>query len=360
MSQSARPMAQVLPKDAEWLRTRAVAFDPDTNTVTTEDGTTVEYEYAVLAMGIQVNYGAVKGLKEALDTMPGVCTNYDAKYVDKTFKAIKNFRSGNAVFTFPKPPIKCPGAPQKIAYIAEKQFTKDGKRDQAKIMYYSTLPVIFGVKKYADALWEVVGRRNIEVNLNRHLTEVDIDRREAVFANLQDPSAPDERVPFEMLHVSPSFKPPDCLQGTPLVDTTGFVDVNGKTLQHVKYKNVFALGDCSNVATSKTAAAVAAQLGILRRNLTAVMDGKDEMDGQYDGYTSCPLVTGPGECILAEFDNSVPPRPMETFPFNQGKPRWSMYQAKANIMPHVYWQMLQGRWEGPGAFRRTFQLGRNA
>ena len=59
-------------------------------------------------------------------------------------------------------------------------------------MYYSTLPVIFGVKKYADALWEVVGRRNIEINLNRHLTEVDIDRREAVFANLQDPSAPDE------------------------------------------------------------------------------------------------------------------------------------------------------------------------
>ena len=53
MSQSAKQMAQVLPKDAEWLRTRAVAFDPDANTVTTEDGTTVEYEYAVLAMGIQ-------------------------------------------------------------------------------------------------------------------------------------------------------------------------------------------------------------------------------------------------------------------------------------------------------------------
>lgn len=73
------------------------------------------------------------------------------------------------------------------------------------------------------------------------------------------------------------------------------------------------------MATSKTAAAVAAQLGVLRRNLTAVMDGgKEDMAwAQYDGYTSCPLVTGPGECILAEFDNSVPPQPMETFPFNQ-------------------------------------------
>ena len=55
MSQSGRPMGQVLPSGAEWMRTRAVAFDPDANTVTTQDGTTVHYEYAVLAMGIQVH-----------------------------------------------------------------------------------------------------------------------------------------------------------------------------------------------------------------------------------------------------------------------------------------------------------------
>ena len=58
LSQSGRPMASVLPKEAEWLKTKAVTFDPDKNTVTTEDGTKVQYEYAVIAMGIQVSFKA--------------------------------------------------------------------------------------------------------------------------------------------------------------------------------------------------------------------------------------------------------------------------------------------------------------
>ena len=81
-----------------------------------------------------------------------------------------------------------------------------------------------------------------------------------------------QRVPFELLHVSPPFQAPPVLKESSLVDESGFVTVNGKTLQHVKYKNIFALGDCTNVATSKTAAAVAVQLGVLKKNLTAVME----------------------------------------------------------------------------------------
>ncbi len=59
---------------------------------------------------------------------------------------------------------------------------------------------------------------------------------------------------------------------------------------------------------------------------------------QYDGYTSCPLITGKGKCILAEFgyDGAI----LETFPFDQSKERWSMYHLKADIMPQLYWKAL--------------------
>ena len=43
------------------------------------------------------------------------------------------------------------------------------------------------------------------------------------------------------------------------------------------------------------------------------------LPGGYDGYTSCPLVTGTKSCILAEFDFQAPPQPLETFPVNQGR-----------------------------------------
>ena len=74
------------------------------------------------------------------------------------------------MFTFPASPIKCAGAPQKIMYLAEEAWRKRGVK--ADIQYRSSLAVIFGVKKYADALWEVCKERNINVNLRQHLIEV--------------------------------------------------------------------------------------------------------------------------------------------------------------------------------------------
>ena len=85
------------------------------------------------------------------------------------------------------------------------------KRESSKVIYHTALPVIFGVKKYADALWKVVEERGIEVNNRSNLVEVKPDSREAVFENLDDPSKR-ETVPYEMLHVSPPMGSPDVLK----------------------------------------------------------------------------------------------------------------------------------------------------
>ena len=68
--------------------------------------------------------------------------------------------------------------------------------------------------------------------------------------------------------------PVDFIKSSSLVDAVGFVDVNKGTLQHAKYKNVFALGDCSNLPTSKTAAAVAAQSEVVRNNIRSLIKGE--------------------------------------------------------------------------------------
>ena len=55
-----------------------------------------------------------------------VCSNYSSVFVKKTFPAIQEVAKagGNAIFTFPMPPIKCPGAPQKIAYMTDDYLRK--------------------------------------------------------------------------------------------------------------------------------------------------------------------------------------------------------------------------------------------
>merc|ERR1712110_692803 len=102
LEQSRMSMKDVLPSKAKWLKDSVTSFDPASNKL-------------VIATGLQLRYDKIKGLPEAFDT-PGVGSNYSSKYVEKTKKAIDEFKGGRAVFTFPASPIKCAGAPMKIMY----------------------------------------------------------------------------------------------------------------------------------------------------------------------------------------------------------------------------------------------------
>ncbi|XP_077991049.1 LOW QUALITY PROTEIN: sulfide:quinone oxidoreductase, mitochondrial-like [Glandiceps talaboti] len=299
---------------------------------------------------------AVAGLVDALDTDFGVCSNYSYKYVQKKFPAIQNFNEGNAIFTFPTNPIKCAGAPQKIMYLAKDYFRKHGKRDNANVMFNTAGGVIFAVKKYAKSLLEIVQTRNINVNYQHNLVEVNAEKREAVFEKLNTEDKERVSFPYEMLHVCPPMEPPRVLQSSTLSDSTGFMDVVKETCQHKQYPNVFGIGDCTNIPISRTAAAVAGQCGVLDQSLKAVMKGKSPKP-QYDGYTSCPLITGYGKLILAEFDFNG--EPLETFPLiDQGKESRLVYHLKQDVMPTLYWQALvKGLWNGPGIRRKVMHFG---
>lgn len=355
LEQSFKPMAEVLPKNINWIKSEAVEFDPKNNTVKTANGTNIKYDVLLLATGLQLNYDKIPGLVEALSIPNGkVCSNYSPKYVDRTYACLQNIQEGNAIFTFPASPVKCPGAPQKIVYIAEHYFRKLNKRNKITITYNTSLPVIFGVKHYADALWKVVKKRDIKVNLKRNLIEVRPNEDIAVFQNLDKPEEVFEEK-YSLLHVTPPMStPPVLAQCKELVNETGFVDVDKSTLQHLRYKNVFAIGDCSASPNSKTAASAAAQSPVVYHNMRAVLKGK-ELKSSYDGYASCPLVTGYHSCILAEFDYDL--KPLETFPIAQNKERYSMFFLKKALMPTLYWKvMLTGYWNGPALMRKALSI----
>ncbi|XP_013783340.1 sulfide:quinone oxidoreductase, mitochondrial-like, partial [Limulus polyphemus] len=316
----------------------------------------ISYEYMIVAMGIKLDFYKIKGLPTAFET-PGVCSNYSPHTVTKTTQAMKDFKEGNAVFTLPNTPIKCAGAPQKAMYLTDAYMREAGKRGKANFIYNTPLNVMFSAPKYADRLLKVAKNRDVTVNFQHNLIEVDSLRKEATFEKVASDKEPPKTVtyPYEMLHVTPPMSTPEELQSSPLVDSTGYLDVNKNTLQHVKYSNIFGIGDCTNVPTSKTAAAIAGQCGILRKNLKAAMLGQ-HLPGQYDGYTSCPLVTGYNKCIMAEFDFDM--KPLETFPIDQGKERRTMWHMKKDLMPQLYWHLLlKGWWEGPWLFKKLFHLG---
>lgn len=332
-----RPMKSVMPPKAKWIKERCASFQPEENQITLANGDKLTYDFLIVAAGIQLDWDHVKGLKEALGKN-GVCSNYSYETAPYTFECIKNLKQGKAIFHNPHTPVKCGGAPHKIMYLAADYFRKHGVLDKIDIQYWSGAARLFAVPKYEKTLLEVVKRGNIKLNFMQKLEEIDAKNKRARFVGIGENNKGQETwVEYDIIHVTPPQSAPDFIKTSPLANAGGWVDVNSNTLQHNKYKNVFSLGDNSSLPTSKTGAAIRKQAPILVANLMSAMEGKP-LIASYNGYTSCPLVTGYGKLVLAEFDYNQ--QPQETFPFDQSKERWSMYQLKKRVLPWLYWNKI--------------------
>jgi sulfide:quinone oxidoreductase len=254
-------------------------------------------------------------------------------------RSIKNFKGGTAIFTMPSGAVKCGGAPQKIMYLADETFRKNGVRKGSTVMFTSTLPNIFAVERYRKTLEEVIKRKEIVCHFREELIEVEGEQHEAVFKHL-DTGDVTSLVKFDMLHVTPPMGPPSFLATSALADKDGWVDVDKATLQHKRFANVFAIGDCSNLPNVKDRCCHSKAGSRAGWKLISAMNGQT-LSGKYDGYTSCPLVTGYGKLVMAEFDYDK--KPEETFPIDQSKERWSMWLVKRYLLPQLYWHgMLKG------------------
>ncbi len=346
--ESERLEADVIPDGATWIQDAATSFDPENDAVATGGSGTLTYDYLVVCPGIQINWQAIPGLAESLGRN-GVCSNYSYDHVDHTWETAQRIagKAGpvRALFTQPTGAVKCGGAPQKVMYLTADHLRRSGKLADAEVEFFSPGQVIFGVTKFAETLKKVVARYGIKTNFGHELIEVRGEEQEAVFRVVGDDGESTERVvPFDMLHATPPMSAPDFLARSPLANQDGWVDVDKHTLQHVRYPNVFGLGDAGSTPNAKTGAAIRKQAPTVTRNLLTVRAGMG-LNGnaeRYNGYASCPLVTGYGRLVLAEFDYDNNPDP--SFPFDTAQERYSMWLLKKDLLPNMYWHgLLEGR-----------------
>lgn len=330
--------AEVIPEKAQWIQESAASFEPEKNSVKTREGNIYTYDYLVVCPGIQLDWGKVEGLSESLGKH-NVCSNYGFDKAPYTWECIQNFKAGGtALFTQPSTPVKCGGAPQKIMYMASDHFQREGILGKSRVEFYSPGKVIFGVEKYAKVLQKVVDNYGIKLNFKHDLIKIDGPNHKAIFKVTDEEGNVSEVVKdFDMIHVTPPQSAPDFIKESPLANSAGWLDLDKHTLQHNTYKNIFGLGDASGTSNAKTGAAVRKQAPVLVENLLALKDEK-KLQGHYTGYGSCPLVTGKGRLVLAEFDYNN--EPMESFPFDQAKERFSMYQLKKYVLPWLYWNKI--------------------
>ncbi len=338
-----RDEAKLIPKGVRWIQDKACAVDPDRQVIETGSGQSIGYEFLVVAPGIQLDWGKIPGLTETLG-INGVSSNYEYHLAPKTWEFMKDLKGGTAVFTMPSGPLKCPGAPQKTAYLASHWWQQRGVLDDIKVILVIPGPKLFGVPEFRVVLEQVAERYGIDVRFGHELTEIKPDTKEAILVNQQDGKDRTVSITYDVMHVVPPQSAPDWIKQSPLAtsEPTGYVEVDKHTHQHVRWPNIFSLGDAGSTPNSKTGAAIRRQAPIVVENLLAVMAGK-EPSASYDGYAACPFTTARNKMLLAEFDYTMTPHP--TIPLiNTQKERRDMWYLKRYGLPWFYWNlMLRGR-----------------
>jgi sulfide:quinone oxidoreductase len=342
LATSAKPMVSVIPPGVEWIRNAVTEIDPDRRRLALASGGHVQYRWLVMAPGIQLDWNKIDGLTDTLGRN-GISSNYRPDLAPLMWQAIKETRSGTAVFSMPAGPIKCAGAPQKIAYLACDQWRRAGVLDNIDVHLVLPTPGMFGIKEFADTLEGVVKRYGITVHFDSEVVAVDGDGHSVTVRH--NPTGGTQQIHADVAHIVPPQSAPDWVKASPLADANspfGYIEVDKHTLQHVRYPNVFALGDATNTPNSKTGAAIRKQAPALVANLLAARAGQAATK-QYDGYASCPLVTARGKCVMAEFNYKMERTP--TFPvLDMTKERRDMYLVKKYALPQMYWRaMLKGR-----------------
>ncbi|UQA58208.1 NAD(P)/FAD-dependent oxidoreductase [Polyangium aurulentum] len=335
--ETVRSEAQLIPEGVRWIQDHATEIDPVAQTVGVKGGGRVGYDFLVVAPGIQLDWDKVPGMREALET-DSVSTNYLFQYAPKTFRLIESFQGGVALFTQPPGAIKCAGAPQKIAYLASDYFRKAGLLERGKVVFASGAKSIFAVAEFRKVLEGVVARYGIDARFNYELVEMRPESKLAIFDVKRETGTERVTIKYNIAHVVPPQSAPDFIKKSPLANKEGWAKADKFTLQNPDYPNVFALGDASELPTSRTGAAIRKQAPVLVDNLLAVMRG-GEPAARYDGYASCPLVTSYDSMLLAEFDYDGKPTPSIPF-IDLQKERYDMYLLKRYGLPAMYWNLM--------------------
>jgi sulfide:quinone oxidoreductase len=337
-----RSEKSVMPRGVQWIKKAVTDFAPEQNSVSLDDGSSVLYRVLVACPGIKLDWDAIEGLTETLGKN-GVTSNYRYDLAPYTHRLVKKMKHGRALFTQPPMPIKCAGAPQKSMYLSCSAWERAGVLTDIDVQFHNSGAVLFGVAAYVPALMEYIDRYDAHLNFESKLVAIDGPGKIATFEQKRGDTVTRVEESFDMIHVVPPQVAPDFVRNSPLAATNGFIEINEATLQHVRYPNVFALGDACSASNAKTMAAARKQAPVVAVNVLAALEGKPPV-ADYDGYGSCPLTVERGKIVLAEFGYGG--KLLPSFPnwlIDGTRPSRLSWLLKDTILPPIYWHgMLKG------------------
>jgi sulfide:quinone oxidoreductase len=301
-----------------------------------DGGETIPYDVLVIATGASLLPEETEGL-----TGPGwqerVFTFYTLEGTIALRDALRSFHGGRLVVNMVDLPVKCPVAPLEFCFLADWHFQRRGIRDRVQIEYVTSLDAAFTKATCNRELAGLLGSKGIAVTTEFSTGQVDGAAGRLI-------SWDDREVAFDLLVTIPLHGGSDIIGHAPgLGDEIGFVRVNRATLQAEAAPNVFAIGDATNVPTSKAGSAAHFEGETLVANIQRLLEGR-ELEASFDGHTNCFIETGFHKALLIDFNYETEPMP-GVFPEPHIGPLRLLRESRLNHLGKlafewIYWHVL--------------------
>jgi sulfide:quinone oxidoreductase len=299
-------------------------------------GEAIPYDVLVVATGASLLPDETEGLTGA-GWQERVFTFYTLEGATGLRDALRSFDGGRLVVNMVDLPIKCPVAPLEFAFLADWHFRQRGIRDRVQIEYVTSLDGAFTKATCNRELSGLLDAKGIEVT-----TEFNTGQVDGAAGRLF--SWDDREVPFDLLVTIPLHGGSAIVERSPgLGDDLGFVLVDRATLQADAAPNVFAIGDATNVPTSKAGSVAHFEGETLVPNIRRLLAGR-ELDASFDGHTNCFIETGFGKALLIDFNYEIEPVP-GVFPEPHIGPLRLLRESRLNHLGKlafewIYWHVL--------------------
>jgi len=344
-----KPKGDFFPSGVNIIYSDIDKIEAEKNVVHLMGGKLLQYDFLVIATGAEIRPDQTPGLKEDLWGKK-IFDFYTIEGAVALHRFFKNWEGGKLVMAIAEIPYKCPVAPIEFVCLADEYFTKKGIRDKVEISLVTPMPGAFTKPIATKMLSELLSEKNIEVIPDFYIEKIDNEKQSIV-------SYDEKEVPFDLLTIVPVNMGSEMIERSGLAGDLNFIPKDKETLQSKQYKNIFIIGDASDIPTSKAGSVAHFSGEILFENLMNAIENRP-LTAKFDGHANCYIETGFGKGALIDFNYDTEPLP-GTFPLPGIGPFGLLKNTKINhygkiMFRWIYWHILLKGKEMPIEAEMTF------
>jgi sulfide:quinone oxidoreductase len=329
-----KPRSKFLPRGVEFIVSEVDRIDPAANEVVFLDGSRIAYDTLIVATGAEIVPAETPGMLDGWrDTIFDFYTPDGAAALAEKLKALPG---GRIVIHVNETPIKCPVAPLEFAFFCDDCLRRHHRRDKIELVYVTPLPGAFTKPVASKALGALLDEKRVQIVTDFNAERIDAAARKIIGYDGRE-------ITYDLLVTVPTNMGSEMIERSGLGNEFRFLPTDPHTLRSKKHENIFAIGDATDLPTSKAGSVAHFQAEILAENVLRAIEGKP-LEPAFDGHSNCFVEAGKRKAILIDFNYDVEPLP-GLFPFPVVGPMPLLKPSRINhwgklVFRWIYWHIL--------------------